>query len=357
MSGFEYGNTRLRARKSQLFTREEIRALAELKGMEALINALLKTRYQQRLEVELARLQGLRAVIQALKRDLVEEADALKRFYKGNAVEMLEIVLKSYDVDNIISILRGHSSSLNADEIEAGLLPLGFIEPALLDALARAGDVRIAIDMMATMQLPGAKSLVKLRVEKPGVGLTEMELALKRWYHQRARTFLENGSRSPSLRKMIDLDADLANLLTVLRFAHASVGRREPSEGFGKDELRAMFLEGGRLTEDVLMAAGEKESVEEAVRELSGTTYGEALTSGLDLYHQSRRLSVLERVLAYLRLNEMKKLILNDPLGIGVVLGYLALKINEVSNLRWIAWGNHLDLGAEKVVSELVFPL
>jgi vacuolar-type H+-ATPase subunit C/Vma6 len=38
-----------------------------------------------------------------------------------------------------------------------------------------------------------------------------------------------------------------------------------------------------------------------------------------------------------------------DPLGIGMVLGYVALKVNEVNNIRWITQGINLGLKAEAV--------
>jgi vacuolar-type H+-ATPase subunit C/Vma6 len=43
-----------------------------------------------------------------------------------------------------------------------------------------------------------------------------------------------------------------------------------------------------------------------------------------------------------------------DPLGIGVVLGYLALKLNEIRNLRWIAHGINSGLPVKIIRSELV---
>jgi vacuolar-type H+-ATPase subunit C/Vma6 len=45
--------------------------------------------------------------------------------------------------------------------------------------------------------------------------------------------------------------------------------------------------------------------------------------------------------------------ITKDPLGIGVVLGYVALKVNEVRNIRWITQGINLGLKADVVRSEL----
>jgi vacuolar-type H+-ATPase subunit C/Vma6 len=49
----------------------------------------------------------------------------------------------------------------------------------------------------------------------------------------------------------------------------------------------------------------------------------------------------------------MAEQIKKDPLGIGVVLGYVALKVNEVNNIRWITHGINLTLKPEAIRAEL----
>jgi vacuolar-type H+-ATPase subunit C/Vma6 len=66
-------------------------------------------------------------------------------------------------------------------------------------------------------------------------------------------------------------------------------------------------------------------------------------------------LSEFEKQLRHSRLEWMSRLISKDPLGIGVVLGYLALKIAEVNNIRWIAQGINLGLKPSAIRAELEF--
>jgi vacuolar-type H+-ATPase subunit C/Vma6 len=49
----------------------------------------------------------------------------------------------------------------------------------------------------------------------------------------------------------------------------------------------------------------------------------------------------------------MATLIVKDPLGIGVVLGYIALKTAELAKIRWIAQGINLGLKADAIKAEL----
>jgi vacuolar-type H+-ATPase subunit C/Vma6 len=64
-------------------------------------------------------------------------------------------------------------------------------------------------------------------------------------------------------------------------------------------------------------------------------------------------LSDIERQLKRYRLEWLAAQITKDPLGIGVVLGYVALKVNEVGNIRWIAHGINLGLKADTIQAEL----
>jgi len=42
-----------------------------------------------------------------------------------------------------------------------------------------------------------------------------------------------------------------------------------------------------------------------------------------------------------------------DPLGIGVTIGYIALKVNEIGNLRWIAHGIELGLAPDAIKADM----
>jgi vacuolar-type H+-ATPase subunit C/Vma6 len=64
-------------------------------------------------------------------------------------------------------------------------------------------------------------------------------------------------------------------------------------------------------------------------------------------------LSDIERKLRHVRLVQLAAMIGRDPLGIGVTLGYIALKVNEIGNLRWIAHGINLGLAPDAIKADL----
>lgn len=356
MSDYDYGNARLRAMKSLLLFRREVEALAEVNSMEGLISALIKTPYRRPVEAALARGKGLESVADALRNDLVETVGKLRSFYDGEAKEAVSYVLRSYDVHNLKAILRGLSRNALPGEIMPTLLPVGDLAHSILSDLARAPGPRGAIDLLASMGLPFAQPLLKLRALRPGAETFEMELMLEKWRDLAARRFFQQRSRSMEVAlEALNLDADLVNLLTTLRFIQFPSEQKLLKEKLGTEDRTILFLGPGNLSFDQLSRAGSETSLSAFVDDLADTVYGRSLKAGLEAFTQSGRLSEFERQLKLYRLGWNARQIVRDPLGIGVVLGFLALKTSEIRNLQWIAQGINTRMKAEVIRAELEF--
>jgi len=342
--------------KSRLLDSHQMETLAEAGGLQALIGALAKTDYAGAIEVALTRASGLDCITDALRRSLFDTLGRIRDFYGGRAGGMVATWLRIYDVHNLKTILRGLSKQASSDEITAALLPVSELTPSILTRLVSAPEPRAAIDLLATAQMPIAQPLINLRAESPGVGVFEMELALDKWYFQEAHRYLEGiYGGSSLLRAALAQEADLTNLLTALRFAHAPAERQEIEQRLGGEGLDSLFVGPGQLPLELLVQVGEQDSLESASRVLARTPYAPALRAGLRAYSRSGKLSDVESQLRRFRLSWMAKLFIRDPLGIGVPLGYFALKTSEVINIRWVAYGIHLGLEASTIKTGLEF--
>jgi V/A-type H+-transporting ATPase subunit C len=357
MGGFDYGNARLRAMKSRLLSRRELEALADVSSLRGFIAALTKTNYRRPVEAALAHTGGMDCVSVALHDDMVYTLRKVQGFFVDHARELVTIVLRKYDVENLKAILRGLAKHVSPGEILTTLFPVGELTDEILSDLARAPGPRVAIDLLASLGLPIAQPLLKLRARRPGAGIPEMELALDRWYHQKAYQYLRSSRRTGGvLLSALQFEADLANLITVIRFTHTPAERKFLREWLGSEDLRLLFLGPGRLSFEVLAHAGGQSSFDATVETLAETPYEPPLRAGLDAYKKSLMLSDIERHLKRHRIRWMSQLITKDPLGVGVLFGYLALKTNEVSNLRWIAQGIDLRMKAEVIKAALEYP-
>ena len=354
MPDYDYGNARLHVMKSRLLSSRELETLADTGSLQGLIAALTKTVYQKSVEAALTRATGMQCIDEALRNDLVNTVGKTRGFYVESAGKMVAIILRTYDIHNLKAILRGLSKNVPAGEILTVLLPIGELNVSTLCELAQLNNPREAIDLLASMGFSLAWPLLNMRAEAPGAGTSEMELALDQWYCEEARQTLrsEAGIDGP-LSNTLALEADLANVLTVLRFAQNPRERDLLRDRLGTDEIEHLFIGPGRIPFELLANACRQDTVIAAIETLSGTFLEPALRAGLEAYAHSNRLSDIEKQLRRYRLEWMAGRMAKDPLGIGVVLGYVALKVNEVRNIRWITQGINLGLKADVIRAEL----
>ena len=354
MADYDCGNARLHVMKSRLLSIRELETLADAGSLQGLIAALTKTVYQKSVESALTRATGMQCIDEALRNDLVNTVGKIRGFYMESAGKMVAIILRTYDIHNLKAILRGLSKNVPAGDILTVLLPIGELNFSTLRELAQLNNPREAIDLLASMGLSFAWPLLNMRAEVPGAETFEMELALNQWYYEEARQTLrsETGMVDP-LSYALALEADLANVLTVLRFAQDPHERDLLRDRLGTDEIEHLFIGPGRIPFELLASACRQDTVTNAIETLSGTSLEPALRAGLEAYVRSNRLSDIERQLKHYRLEWMAGQITKDPLGIGVVLGYVALKVNEVGNIRWITQGINLGLKVDAIRAEL----
>jgi V/A-type H+-transporting ATPase subunit C len=354
MPDYDYGNARLHAMKSRLLSDRELEMLVNAGSLHGLISVLTKTAYQKSVESALTRTSGMDCIDDALRNSLESTVGKIRGFYIGSAQKMVAIVLRAYDILNLKAILRGLSKNVPAGEILKSLLPIGELKYELLRDLAQLRNSREAIDALASMGQPIAWPLVNLRAEHPGAELFDLELTLGQWHYQEAFRSLRTENRlEEALASALALEADLSNVLTALRFA------REPSERdllrdyYGDDQVSCLFIGPGHIAFDELTEACQHDNVAAAIESLADTALAPALQAGLKHYEDSQRLSDIEKQLNHYRLKWMAAQMVKDPLGIGVVLGYIAVKTNEVGNIRWIAHGIDLGLKVEAIRDEL----
>ena len=358
MPNYDYGNARLRAMKSRLLSSRELDALVGAGNLHGLIAVLTKTAYQKSVETALTRTSGINCIDDALRNNLENTIGKIRSFYNGSTRKMVAIILRAYDIHNLKAILRGLSKNVPAGEILKSLLPGGELRYSILRELAGLRNPRIAIDLLASMGLSFAWPLINLRAERPGAELFELELALDQWHYQEALRYLRSETRlEGTLSNALALDADLANVLTAFRFAQEPAERDLLRNYFGDDGIERLFIGSGHIAFESIENAFNQDTVAAAIETLVGTTLKPALQIGLKQYEQSQRLSDVEKQLKRYRLEWMANQMMKEPLGIGVVLGYIALKTNEVGNIRWIAQGINLGLKVEAIKVELeTFP-
>jgi ATP synthase A1 C subunit len=335
MALYDYGNTRLRARISRLQRIETLESFANLTSIDSLISALTKTPYQESIETALTYAHGYSCVAEAMRRELRGIVVDLQRFYTGAAGEAINGIFERNDLLNIKAILRGLAHEVRLEDIANSLLPLGTLPEPVMLQIAKSKDIHDAISRIVVYQLPVAKPLLELKSRHQDLTAARIELALEKWFFRHVLT--ESDRRTEEhriLNEYYSIEADIVNLNNVLRFVNSS----EAYDKLGGN-VQEYFVAQGMLSEKKLSALCKMASVEEVIQSLVSTRYGGYLMRGLAQYAQTHYLSEFENQMRQYQLNWMVGLPKQSPLGIGVPIGYAAMKRSEIRNIRWIAKG------------------
>ncbi len=336
MSDFDYGNPRLRAMKSRLLTARDLESMAASTSLEALIAALSKTPYQEKIKEALSHAHGIECVQLALRLDLLKLTSLLQTYYPGKAGDAIETLLWNYDIQNLKAILRGLTLMLPTEDILSALLPAGVISEPVLHRLAHCANTGEALNTIVTLQLPFTSAILKSINTQEISEPKTLEAALENWYFTYALERTDRVAREDAkiLRQYFQTQADHINLSLVLRM----VGNPVQVEHL-EQKLEGLMVHSGSLSLKFLKELLKQESLDQAVEFCSKTAYYSALQTGLQNSKLSGKRSPMEDALRLSLLKWAVKLIPDHPLGIGVPLGYLTLKRNEVRNLRWISLG------------------
>jgi V/A-type H+-transporting ATPase subunit C len=354
MSEFDYANTRLRAMKSRLLPRQRLEELTQAGSLPALLTALGNTAYREPVLAAFARTStsmGLQSLAEALRDDIITTIGCVHEFFPEGSLarQLATLLLRRYDVHNLKTVLRGLARQVPPDQILAATLPVGELGPSDLKQLVHTANIHHVVDLLATWRASLARPWLEARSagQAQGGELAEMETALERWHFQTALAMASQGGQTGAiLFEALQLQADAANILTALRLVGAT---SRP------DEIRDLFVGPGRIPLARLEAAASHGSVAAALDEFAPTPYQARLTKALAQYESSPRLSAFERALARHELLFAASLFVRDPLGLGVLIGYVALKTNEIANLRAIAHGLWLEEVSEGIRAQLLF--
>lgn len=366
MTDFHYGNTRLRAMKSRLLSRAalvELTAAAaypesrspeqsrrESQRVNRFLNALTETPYRTAVEAALVQYQGLACLQVALQRDLVQTGQKIRSFFSGKAALLVAASLQRYDIHNMKTILRGLAHNLSAGEILANVLPLGEFHIRELETLAAAGDMQAAIDLLVTWRTPLAQSLLAKPLSP--AGLPVLDRALEQWYFDFVMDMA--AAKDTALHRRLLLETDVTNILTALRLVGVAELNSLLQQHFGSDDVTELFLGPGQISLALLAETAGQPSVSAAVATLANTAIGTILQEAMPRFQATRRLSVFEHALYHFQLQDARRLFIRDPLGIGLLLGYLALKTTEIINLRLIGHGLALGDTPEQIQEVLL---
>ena len=347
MSGFEYGNTRLRARKSRLLGNSGYQELTRAATLEAFIGALAATPYGPDLAVTLPRSRELRILDDALRLNLTRDLRELRGFYADPEQQGIDLLLQRWDLHNLRTILRGQARLAPAEEIRPLLVAAGSLDETDLNELAGQSGVRATLDLIRIRGIPSPGAARALLEVRPIYEKTANPLVLERAVdHAFAshvdEVLLEMKSAKSSawdaeLESFMRRGFDLINLLTALRLRAARLsGERD----WDPSEMQQHFLPAGRLPPILLDRASHEDDPQRVVADLTSGGLSPYWLEAMDDWTRHGNLVQLSEALDLASTSSAVGLFgRGDPLSFAVPIAYICAKETEIRNLRLIGRG------------------
>ncbi|MFQ6052443.1 MAG: V-type ATPase subunit [Candidatus Hydrothermarchaeota archaeon] len=332
---YSYVNARIRAMKSYLLKKTEIRSLLEATSIEDALSFLRGTHYERYLaDIEVP---SLLLIEEALVKSFTEEYEKLIRSLHRQPREFLSEMGKKFEIDALKTVVRIKAADIKE---KYPVIPFGRVDHALIESL-------MEIEMLEEMEgilkdleyAPIIRDTVPKFREKGDV--FPIETALDSYVYRKIVASMDKLSNQDKkiAKQFIGLEIDGKNLINVLRC-------RELEE----EEISGYLIPYRyRLSDDLLNACFRAENIDIISSELSTTKYAEMVSKAVSKFKETGSLHPFELVLKESLLELSKNVFSGYPFHIGTVLGYLNLKENEIRNILTILIMKEAKLPASEV--------
>ncbi len=353
LSDYGYVNARVRGMRSHLLTKEFFMQLVAASSFEALHSLLEQTVYRREINEAILVHPERPDYDQALSLNLIGSFRKIHDSTGGEAHRLVTVLLSKYDLLNVKSVLRGKKGNATPSEITSLLIPVGSVRMDALEQMAQQREIRDVINTMNTLQVRYAAPLMAAYpvYQKKDQDLSILEVALDKFHYQHAMESLSGKGRYGKdknvemVRQMIFGEIDMKNISTLVRIRGLKLE---------DEEVENLRILGGTLTEDQYLALHRLGDIVQLVSEYPDPRYRRLLEKALSEY-QEVDLVAFDRELEHELVRRAMAMSNVDVLSIGVIIGFLSAKENEIINLRIVLKGKNMDQPQGDIKKDLFF--
>lgn len=339
-----YVSTRMRVRKAKLIPREEYLRMLNM-GLPEFTRLIEELEYKREIDELSASFSGVDLIENAISWNLAKEYQRVIALTPGEMKGFTRDYLHKWDIQNILSILRGKELGFSDGKIRAVLVPAGALDATMLDRLIAESSVERVVEQLPIKQMSAILSEgLNEALETHSFGKIENELY--KYYYATLIKAARGGMKGglPFL-KYVMFEIDIKNITSVFRM-RAQGGNNEAQQNF--------WIPGGSFKPEELERLSSIESTDEVVDSLKKKIKVAVLLDALESMREKKPIYSIESILIATQLNQMDKISKRNPFSISPVLVYLERKKYEVSNLRAIARGKEAGLSSEILEKYLV---
>ncbi|WOF16957.1 ATP synthase A1 subunit C [Methanoplanus sp. FWC-SCC4] len=333
-----YACTRMRVRKAGLLPREEYMRMLNMELPEV-TRFIEETGYKTEIDELASSFSGVDLMEIALSWNLAKEYQRIIAMVPGHLKKLTKSYLLRWDIQNVLTVLRGKTQGVPSGKIKEILIPAGSLDKVDLDRLVGEDSPDRIVDHLKDHKLYSVFDReMAAALESGSFARMENEL-YKAYYADLIRESKGGVKGGHAFLKYVRLDIDTKNLETVFRVKGET----------DSESIRELMIEGGTFTIDELVRYAGIENVEEIVDTVRKKLDIESFSDVFDAVRENKPASEIELGLIKAKLDQMDRLSKRYPMSVCPILLYLEMKMYEVSNLRAVARGKESNLPSERI--------
>ncbi|KLK88975.1 ATP synthase subunit C [Methanoculleus sediminis] len=338
-----YACTRMRVRKSLLIPREDYLRMLNM-SLPEITRFIGETTYRSEIDELGTSFSGINLVEVALSWNLAKEYQSILELVPGDLKHFTASYLRRWDIQNVVTVLRGKMQKLQPGKIKEVLVPAGRLDRVVLDRLvAEESPERVAEALKGERFYPVIERELPRAMETGSFAHLENELY--KGYYARLIADAKAGVKGGDIfLKYIQLEIDIRNIQNLFRLRAGHV----------REDFRELMIGGGSFTVDELQRLSGLESQDEFIDALKRQVKMIPLLNALEEIRGKTALHEIEVALTRVQLDQMERMSKRYAFSILPILVYLEKKKYEVANLRALARGKEAGLPGERLQGYLV---
>ena len=326
--------------------------LADLARMRQLINqstdqltaSVSSMGYADEVNLYAGKLTGADLVEAALTHNLEAELLDILKMCNGKIRDIVEIYTSRFEYQNAKVVLRSVVNEVSMEKVSNSILPdLNEINTPWLKIIETADDLR-----SAALQMRRKPFGSDLKALPEDARLSEYEDALDRHYFKSALKSLKaNNPATRYLKDYLAMEIDHRNMLNILE---------SDSIGMSSEETSKLLIPGGKILPSrsfSTIAAGGNSALTDILRTSARFDMAHFETL-LDEVVKSRSLDSIVTWFKEREYKFMKKMSYLHPISALPIVYYVAMKVQEVADLRIIVRGRFAGLPAEVLEAHIL---
>jgi len=338
-----YVCTRMRVRKSKLIPREEYMRMLNM-SLPEITRIIQETEYKQEIDELSTVFKGIDLIEFALSWNLAKEYQKILEITPGNLKQFTRSYLRRWDIQNVLTILRGKMQGEKVGKIKEILVPAGSLDREILDRLLAEDNPERIVEALKGNRIYKVLSREFPATRESG-SFSRMENELYKQFFSEIIAEAESGIKGGNqFLDFIRFDIDIRNIKTLFRL------RMDTFE----EDAREMYIAGGVLSLADFANLNTLRDQAEFIDQLKTKIRNSLLITLLDELKSEKLIHDVESRLTRVQLEQMERLSKRNPFSIHPILVYLEKKRYEVFNLRALARGKESKLPSEKIAEYLV---